>query len=64
MPENIPSTEQPSFTDELPTPPKLKSGERPIGMYKGQIDIGPEFFEPLPKEELALWNCEGDDSHL
>jgi hypothetical protein len=33
-------------------------------MYKGQIDIGPEFFEPLPKEELALWNCEGDDSHL
>jgi len=23
--------------------------ERPIGLYKGQIDIGPEFFEPLPE---------------
>jgi antitoxin (DNA-binding transcriptional repressor) of toxin-antitoxin stability system len=29
--------------------------ERPIGLYKGQIDIGPEFFEPLPEEELRRW---------
>ena len=29
--------------------------ERPIGPFKGQIDVGPEFFEPLPEEELALW---------
>lgn len=40
---------------ELPTSPTIKKGERRIGLYKGQIDIGPEFFEPLPEEELALW---------
>jgi len=35
---------------------------RPIGLYKGQIEIGPEFFEPLPEEELALWERgENDD---
>ena len=26
---------------------------------KGEIDIGPEFFEPLPEEELKAW--EGKD---
>jgi prevent-host-death family protein len=34
--------------------------KRPIGLYKGQIEIGPEFFEPLPEDELALW--EGGES--
>jgi antitoxin (DNA-binding transcriptional repressor) of toxin-antitoxin stability system len=33
--------------------------KRPIGLYKGKIEIGPEFFEPLPEEELARW--EGGD---
>ena len=33
---------------------------RVFGCMKGLIDIGPEFFEPLPDDELALWNCEGD----
>ena len=37
-----------------------KPTERPIGLYKGQIEIGPEFFEPLPEEELALWEGETD----
>jgi prevent-host-death family protein len=40
-------------------PPEHASGgkpaKRPLGMYAGQISIGPEFFEPLPEEELALW---------
>ena len=36
--------------------------ERPIGLYKGQIDIGPEFFEPLPEEELAHWEGNADTS--
>jgi len=37
--------------------------ERPIGLYKGQIEIGPEFFEPLPDDELALWeHGENDDA--
>lgn len=30
--------------------------KRPIGLYKGQIDLGPEFFEPLPEEELRRWD--------
>jgi antitoxin (DNA-binding transcriptional repressor) of toxin-antitoxin stability system len=29
---------------------------RPIGLYKGQIELGPAFFEPLPKEELRRWD--------
>ena len=38
--------------------------ERPIGLYKGQIDIGPEFFEPLPDDELALWERGQNDDIL
>ena len=37
---------------------------RPVGLYKGQIDIGPEFFEPLPEEELALWESSPNDDVL
>ena len=33
--------------------------ERRPGLYAGQIIVGPEFFEPLPEEELRLW--EGGD---
>jgi antitoxin (DNA-binding transcriptional repressor) of toxin-antitoxin stability system len=33
-------------------PPK---GKRKFGSMKGQISVGPEFFEPLPEEELAAW---------
>ena len=40
--------------------PAFKDGKRPIGLYKGQFEIGPEFFDPLPDEELVLW--EGNDS--
>ena len=28
----------------------------------GQGSVGPEFFDPLPEDELRLWNCEGDES--
>jgi prevent-host-death family protein len=38
--------------------------ERPIGLYKGQIEIGPEFFEPLPEEELAAWEGAANDDLL
>lgn len=38
-------------------PPKKK----PIlGAMKGQFTVPDSFFEPLPDEELALWNGEGD----
>ncbi len=29
--------------------------ERKPGRLKGQFKLGPEFFEPLPAEELELW---------
>lgn len=32
--------------------------KRRVGFLEGQGDVGPEFFEPLPEEELRLWNCE------
>jgi antitoxin (DNA-binding transcriptional repressor) of toxin-antitoxin stability system len=32
--------------------------KRQFGAYKGQFSVGPEFFDPLPDDELALWNCE------
>jgi prevent-host-death family protein len=30
-------------------------GERKPGRLKGKFELGPEFFEPLPQEELDLW---------
>lgn len=36
--------------------------KRVPGLWKGKISIGPEFFEPLSEEELALW--EGRDSEV
>jgi antitoxin (DNA-binding transcriptional repressor) of toxin-antitoxin stability system len=30
-------------------------GKRKPGAWKGKITIGPEFFEPLPPEELEGW---------
>jgi prevent-host-death family protein len=32
-----------------------KRGDRKPGALKGKISIGPEFFEPLPPEELEGW---------
>jgi prevent-host-death family protein len=36
----------------VPVTPK---GKRKFGSMRGKIDIGPEFFEPLPEDELAAW---------
>ncbi len=36
----------------VPISPKPK---RKFGRLKGKIKIGPEFFEPLPEDELKLW---------
>lgn len=30
-----------------------------IGFMKGEGSVGPEFFEPLPEDELRLWEGEG-----
>jgi prevent-host-death family protein len=29
--------------------------KRRFGAMKGRASVGPEFFEPLPEEELKLW---------
>jgi antitoxin (DNA-binding transcriptional repressor) of toxin-antitoxin stability system len=34
---------------------ETKTGKRTSGAWKGKIKIGPEFFEPLPPEELEGW---------
>lgn len=33
---------------------------RRIGFLKGQGSVGPEFFDPLPDDELRFWNGEGE----
>ena len=33
---------------------------RRIGFLLGRGDIGPEFFDPLPDDELRLWNGEAE----
>lgn len=30
------------------------------GMFKGGPELGSAFFDPLPEEELRLWNGEGE----
>lgn len=42
----------------VPIAPKPK---RQFGLYAGQITVGPEFFEPLPEDELRLWEGRGAD---
>jgi prevent-host-death family protein len=32
-----------------------KSGNRAPGAWKGKVHVGPEFFEPLPADELEGW---------
>jgi prevent-host-death family protein len=40
-------------------PVKPGRPKRRFGSMKGKVWVGPEFFEPLPEEELRLW--EGED---
>jgi prevent-host-death family protein len=42
-----------------PLKPKKKPA-RVFGLDDG-FGVSPKFFEPLPEEELRLWNGEGDD---
>jgi hypothetical protein len=32
------------------------NGKRVPGALKGLLEIGPEFFEPLPDDEPEAWN--------
>jgi prevent-host-death family protein len=38
--------------------PVQPAKKRAFGVLKGKISLGPEFFDPLPEDELALWNGE------
>ena len=40
----------------VPVTPKPK---RQAGLYKHVAHVGPEFFEPLPEEELRAWEGGG-----
>ena len=42
----------------VPVDPPAAS--RRIGFLLGRGDVGPEFFDPLPEDELRLWNGEGE----
>jgi antitoxin (DNA-binding transcriptional repressor) of toxin-antitoxin stability system len=34
---------------------KGRKGLRKLGILKGKLVVGPEFFGPLPEDELARW---------
>ncbi len=37
------------------TPLKKPGKKRQLGLHRGEFEVGPEFFEPLPPEELDAW---------
>jgi antitoxin (DNA-binding transcriptional repressor) of toxin-antitoxin stability system len=39
--------------------PIRKPRKRNLAVFKGQFHVGPEFFEPLPEDELRAWSGEG-----
>ena len=42
------------------TEPGISPESRRVGFLEGLGDVGPEFFDPLPEDELRLWNGEGE----
>jgi prevent-host-death family protein len=42
------------------TPVNAAPKKRVFGALKGKIEFSDSFFDPLPDDELALWNCESD----
>jgi prevent-host-death family protein len=32
-----------------------QAAKRQFGALRGTVSVGPEFFEPLPEDELAAW---------
>jgi prevent-host-death family protein len=37
------------------TPIRKPGKKRKLGIFKGEFEVGPEFFEPLPPDELDAW---------
>jgi prevent-host-death family protein len=40
---------------ELRAVARRRVAPRPVGLDKGRLHVGPEFFEPLPEDLLALF---------
>ena len=40
---------------EIRALPQRRRSPRPVGFAKGKIVISPEFFDPLPDDELDAW---------
>ncbi len=36
--------------------PAVSKGKREFGAMRGKFSIGPEFFDPLPDDELDFWD--------
>lgn len=49
----LPVRAMPAETAFAGLPPT--TGNRRFGSLKGRVDIGPEFFDPLPEDELRAW---------
>ena len=39
-----------------PLPPR-RTKKRPIGLAKGEFEVPPEFYDPLPDEIIASFSC-------
>lgn len=37
-------------------PVKKPGKKRQLGLHRGEFEVGPEFFEPLPPDELDAWD--------
>jgi antitoxin (DNA-binding transcriptional repressor) of toxin-antitoxin stability system len=45
----------------VPQDQSRRESYRGRGVLKGKLVVGPEFFEPLPEDELKLWEKRGDE---
>lgn len=45
----------------VPVEPEAKQPKRQFGVLKGQLSVPDSFFDPLPEEELRLWEGRGDE---
>ena len=44
---------------ELRPVPGRRTRKRPIGLARGRLVVPPSFFDPLPAEQLSVWEGRG-----
>ncbi len=52
---DVPESQDPRDPDPSIIPPRDPAPKREFGAMKGELALPDEFFDPLPPEELALW---------